>query len=76
MRELADAGCRAVGVVGDLGTRDGIGAAAEAVTEPFGEPDINGLPSDFAGATVFLAGAGSGYVTGRSLFVDGGLSVH
>jgi gluconate 5-dehydrogenase len=36
----------------------------------------NGLPSDFAGAAVFLAGAGSSYVTGHSLFVDGGLSVH
>ena len=36
----------------------------------------NGLPSDFAGAAVFLAGAGSAYVTGHSLFVDGGLSVH
>ncbi|WP_292767844.1 SDR family NAD(P)-dependent oxidoreductase [Microbacterium sp. UBA3486] len=36
----------------------------------------NGLPSDFAGAAVFLAGAGSAYVTGQSLFVDGGLSVH
>lgn len=36
----------------------------------------NGMPSDFAGAAVFLAGAGSAYVTGHSLFVDGGLSVH
>jgi gluconate 5-dehydrogenase len=36
----------------------------------------NGLPDDFAGAAVFLAGAGSAYVTGHSLFVDGGLSVH
>ncbi|WP_258567145.1 SDR family NAD(P)-dependent oxidoreductase [Microbacterium sp. Se5.02b] len=36
----------------------------------------NGLPEDFAGAAVFLAGAGSAYVTGHSLFVDGGLSVH
>lgn len=36
----------------------------------------NGLPSDFAAAAVFLAGAGSGYITGHSLFVDGGLSVH
>ncbi|GGM45602.1 SDR family NAD(P)-dependent oxidoreductase [Microbacterium saperdae] len=36
----------------------------------------NGLPSDFAGAAVFLAGAGAGYITGHSLFVDGGLSVH
>ena len=36
----------------------------------------NGMPSDFAAAAVFLAGAGSSYVTGHSLFVDGGLSVH
>ena len=36
----------------------------------------NGLPSDFAGAAVFLAGAGSAYVTGHSLFVDGGMSAH
>lgn len=36
----------------------------------------NGLPTDFAGAAVFLAGAGSGYITGQSLFIDGGLSVH
>lgn len=36
----------------------------------------NGVPSDFAAAAVFLAGAGSGYITGQSLFVDGGLSVH
>lgn len=36
----------------------------------------NGLPADFAGAAVFLAGAGSAYVTGHSLFVDGGLSAH
>ncbi|QTV79859.1 SDR family NAD(P)-dependent oxidoreductase [Microbacterium sp. NIBRBAC000506063] len=36
----------------------------------------NGVPGDFAAAAVFLAGAGSAYVTGQSLFVDGGLSVH
>ncbi|MEV8250726.1 SDR family oxidoreductase [Microbacterium sp. NPDC076768] len=36
----------------------------------------NGLPSDFAAAAVFLAGSGRSYVTGQSLFVDGGLSVH
>jgi len=36
----------------------------------------NGLPSDFAAAAVFLAGAGSSYVTGQSLFIDGGLSSH
>lgn len=202
--ELTRAGCRAAGVAGDLGTREGIRALAEAAVEPFGEPDIlvnsaginirppfseiteddwdatmtvnalapfllgqryatgmaergygrlihissqqahrafvgsgvygaskgaveslmrseaeawggtgvtsnslvpgfvltplnarlqedpeqiaalaartmigrNGLPSDFAAAAVFLAGAGSSYVTGQSLFIDGGLSVH
>ncbi|MDQ0644932.1 SDR family NAD(P)-dependent oxidoreductase [Microbacterium murale] len=202
--ELQDAGCRAAGVVGDLSTREGIRAAAEAAAEPFGEPDIlvnsaginirppfaeiteedwdatmtvnalapfllgqryasgmasrgygrlihissqqahrafvgsgiygaskgaveslmrseaeawgphgvtsntlvpgfvltplnarlqedpkqiaalagrtmigrNGLPGDFAGAAVFLAGAGSAYVTGHSLFVDGGMAAH
>ncbi|MGX1274182.1 SDR family NAD(P)-dependent oxidoreductase [Streptomyces phaeoluteigriseus] len=36
----------------------------------------NGLADDFAGAAVFLAGRSSGYVTGRSVFVDGGFSVH
>ncbi|WP_327267784.1 SDR family oxidoreductase [Streptomyces sp. NBC_01218] len=36
----------------------------------------NGLPEDFAAAAVFLAGPGSAYVTGQSLFVDGGFSVH
>lgn len=36
----------------------------------------NGMPSDFAAASVFLAGAGSAYITGHSLFVDGGMSAH
>ncbi|MGW6559673.1 SDR family NAD(P)-dependent oxidoreductase [Streptomyces hydrogenans] len=36
----------------------------------------NGLPEDFAGAAVFLASPASAYVTGHSLFVDGGFSVH
>ncbi|MGW1136123.1 SDR family NAD(P)-dependent oxidoreductase [Streptomyces zhihengii] len=36
----------------------------------------NGVPEDFAGAVVFLAGRGSAYVTGQSIFVDGGFSVH
>lgn len=36
----------------------------------------NGLPADFAGAAVFLAGPSAGYVTGQSIFVDGGFSVH
>ncbi|MFJ9590196.1 SDR family NAD(P)-dependent oxidoreductase [Streptomyces acidicola] len=36
----------------------------------------NGLAEDFAGAAVFLAGPASGYITGQSVFVDGGFSVH
>ncbi|MFD7614327.1 SDR family NAD(P)-dependent oxidoreductase [Streptomyces sp. NPDC059828] len=36
----------------------------------------NGVAEDFAGAAVFLASRASGYVTGQSLFVDGGFSVH
>jgi len=36
----------------------------------------NGEASDFAAAAVFLAGPGSAYVTGQSIAVDGGFSVH
>ncbi|MFF7975255.1 SDR family oxidoreductase [Streptomyces sp. NPDC007905] len=36
----------------------------------------NGLAEDFAGAAVFLAAPASAYVTGQSIFVDGGFSVH
>jgi gluconate 5-dehydrogenase len=36
----------------------------------------NGLPSDFAGAVVFLASQASAYVSGTTLHVDGGFSVH
>lgn len=36
----------------------------------------NGQAEDFAGAAVFLASAASGYLTGQSIYVDGGLSVH
>ncbi|MFE9680356.1 SDR family NAD(P)-dependent oxidoreductase [Streptomyces sp. NPDC002701] len=36
----------------------------------------NGLPADFAGAAVFLASVASAYVTGQSVHVDGGFSVH
>ncbi|MFF9477455.1 SDR family NAD(P)-dependent oxidoreductase [Streptomyces sp. NPDC014733] len=36
----------------------------------------NGLAEDFAGAAVFLASRASGYVTGQSVCVDGGFSVH
>jgi NAD(P)-dependent dehydrogenase (short-subunit alcohol dehydrogenase family) len=36
----------------------------------------NGVPDDFAGAAVFLASRASAYVTGQSIPVDGGFSVH
>ena len=36
----------------------------------------NGVPEDFAAPAVFLAGRGSGYLTGQSIAVDGGFSVH
>ena len=36
----------------------------------------NGVPEDFAGASVFLAGPASGYITGQTIAVDGGFSVH
>ncbi|MET9968459.1 SDR family oxidoreductase [Streptomyces sp. NPDC006356] len=36
----------------------------------------NGLAEDFAGAAVFLASRASAYITGQSIFVDGGFSVH
>jgi NAD(P)-dependent dehydrogenase (short-subunit alcohol dehydrogenase family) len=34
----------------------------------------NGVPSDFAGAAVFLASRASDFITGQTLFVDGGFS--
>ena len=36
----------------------------------------NGLAEDFATAALFLASPASGYVTGQSIAVDGGFSVH
>lgn len=36
----------------------------------------NGVADDFAGAAVFLASNASAYVTGQSIHVDGGFSVH
>ncbi|MFC9928426.1 SDR family NAD(P)-dependent oxidoreductase [Streptomyces sp. NPDC127190] len=36
----------------------------------------NGLAEDFAGAAVFLASRASAYLTGQSICVDGGFSVH
>jgi 2-deoxy-D-gluconate 3-dehydrogenase len=35
-----------------------------------------GKPDDHAGVAVFLAGSGSDFVTGTSIPVDGGFSVH
>ena len=34
----------------------------------------NGQPADFAGVAVFLASRASDYVTGQTLYVDGGFS--
>src|ERR1700677_2046556 len=34
----------------------------------------NGAPADFAGTAVFLASRASDYVTGQTLYVDGGFS--
>lgn len=36
----------------------------------------NGRTEDFAGAAVFLASPSAAYVTGQSIAVDGGFSVH
>lgn len=36
----------------------------------------NGVPEDFTTAAIFLASPASGYVTGQSIHVDGGFSVH
>jgi gluconate 5-dehydrogenase len=35
----------------------------------------NGVLDDFTGVTVFLASDASAYVTGQTIFVDGGFSV-
>jgi NAD(P)-dependent dehydrogenase (short-subunit alcohol dehydrogenase family) len=36
----------------------------------------NGVPADFAGIALFLAGEASSYVTGQLIAVDGGFSAH
>ncbi|WP_211247669.1 SDR family NAD(P)-dependent oxidoreductase [Cryptosporangium arvum] len=48
-------------------------AAAMAARTMIGR---NGEPSDYEGVAVFLAGDASAYVTGQTIFVDGGFSVH
>jgi gluconate 5-dehydrogenase len=35
----------------------------------------NGEPSDFAGVAVFLSSTASDYITGQTIYVDGGFSV-
>lgn len=47
-------------------------AAATAARTMIGR---NGVPADFAGVAVFLASRASDYVTGQTIFVDGGFSV-
>ncbi|MDQ3629611.1 MAG: SDR family oxidoreductase [Actinomycetota bacterium] len=57
---------------------------AAAVAEPGREQVLaarsmtgrNGVPADFAAAAVFLCSEAAAYVTGTTLFVDGGFSVH
>ncbi|GAA0278347.1 SDR family NAD(P)-dependent oxidoreductase [Cryptosporangium japonicum] len=48
-------------------------AAAMAARTMIGR---NGEPSDYEGVAVFLSGDACAYVTGQTLFVDGGFSVH
>lgn len=36
----------------------------------------NGLPTDFAGAAIFLSSPAAAFVTGQTLYVDGGFSTH
>lgn len=56
----------------------------EATFEVPGRPEIlaartmmgrNGVPEDFGGIAVFLASAAAAYLTGQTIFVDGGFSV-
>jgi NAD(P)-dependent dehydrogenase (short-subunit alcohol dehydrogenase family) len=51
---------------------DPVRSAALAARTQIGR---NGEPSDFAGVAVFLASAASDYITGQTIYVDGGFSV-
>ena len=50
---------------------DPVRSAALAARTPLGR---NGEPPDFAGVAVFLASTASDYVTGQTVYVDGGFS--
>jgi len=50
---------------------DPVRSAAMAARTMIGR---NGEPSDFAGVAVFLASAASDYITGQTIYVDGGFS--
>jgi NAD(P)-dependent dehydrogenase (short-subunit alcohol dehydrogenase family) len=51
---------------------DPVRSAALAARTQIGR---NGEPSDFAGVAVFLASTASDYITGQTIYVDGGFSV-
>ncbi|GLZ39738.1 3-oxoacyl-ACP reductase family protein [Actinokineospora sp. NBRC 105648] len=53
----------------DMNPADGVGAEAQLASSAVGH---YGVPEDVAGAVAYLAGSGSGYVTGSVLTVDGG----
>lgn len=66
-RRLADDGA-AVAVL-DLREEDTAGKDAVAAVLPLRR---TGMPSDIAGVVSFLVGDDSAYVTGQTLYVDGG----
>jgi len=63
-------------VVTPLNARLGSDPAAVAALAARTLVGRNGLAEDFAGPAVFLASPASAYVTGQSISVDGGFSVH
>lgn len=75
--ELAPHGIRVNALAPDITTTEGLAALSESPTAsdrlariiPLGRP---GHVDDLAGAAVFLASDLSGYLTGQTLFVDGG----
>ena len=76
--DLAPYGVRCVCIVPGLMETSATGAEAEeraratAVTVPLGR---QGTGADIAGAAVFLAGDDATYITGSSIYVDGGVLV-